>query len=127
KKTAAAASESPSGRKLVVPDAGGGSKGPGVEPQPARPPIPLSVRVAQASRRAAEVDVLGLDRPRRPPRRRLVCPIQVRVRDDLARRRRSPCRLVLRRVSVADKRRVVPPDERAVKRRADARIGLCAD
>jgi hypothetical protein len=30
-------------------------------------------------------------------------------------------------VSVADKGRVVPPDERAVERRADARIGLCAD
>jgi len=30
-------------------------------------------------------------------------------------------------MSVADKGRVVPPDERAVERRADARIGLCAD
>ena len=36
-------------------------------------------------------------------------------------------RLVLRRVGVADERRVVPPDERAVERRADARIGLRAD
>jgi hypothetical protein len=30
-------------------------------------------------------------------------------------------------VGVADKGRVVPPDERAVERRADARIALCAD
>ena len=34
--------------------------------------------------------------------------------------------LVLGRVGVADKGRVVPPDERAVERRADARIGLRA-
>ncbi len=50
----------------------------------------------------------------------------VRVRDDLVWRRRPPCRLVPRRVGVADQGRVVPPDERAVQRRADARIGLCA-
>ena len=75
----------------------------------------------------AEVDFLGLDRPGRPPRRRLVLPVQVRVRDDLLRRRRAPGRLVLRRVGVADEGRVVPPGERAVERRADARIGLCAD
>jgi hypothetical protein len=30
-------------------------------------------------------------------------------------------------VGVADQGRVVPPDERAVERRADARIGLCTD
>ena len=30
-------------------------------------------------------------------------------------------------MGVADEGRVVPPDERAVERRADARIGLCAD
>src|SRR6266702_6774520 len=95
-------------------------RGPGAVPR-------RSVRVAQASRRAAEVDVLGLDRPGRPPRRRLVGPVQVRVRDDLVRRRRPPCRLVLRRVRGADTGRVVPPGERAVERRADARVGLCAD
>jgi hypothetical protein len=49
------------------------------------------------------------------------------VRDDLARRRRSPGRLVLRRVGVTDKGRVVPADERAVERRADALVGLRAD
>src|ERR1700730_3355900 len=38
-----------------------------------------------------------------------------------------PCRPCLRRVGIADKGRVVPPDERAMKRRADARIALCAD
>ena len=37
------------------------------------------------------------------------------------------CRLVLGRVGVADEGRVVPSGERAVERRADARIGLCAD
>jgi len=35
--------------------------------------------------------------------------------------------LILRRVGVADERRVVPPDDRAVERRTDALIGLCAD
>jgi hypothetical protein len=30
-------------------------------------------------------------------------------------------------MGVADQGRVVPPDERAVERRADARIGLCTD
>ena len=86
----------------------------------------VPVRVTQASGPAAEADILGLDRPGRPPRRRLVRPVQVRVGDDLVRRRRPPSRLVLCRMGVADKGRVVPPDERAVERRADARIGLCA-
>ena len=49
------------------------------------------------------------------------------MRDDLIRWRRPPGRLVPRRVGVADQGRVVPPDERAVQRRADARIGLSAD
>jgi hypothetical protein len=40
----------------------------------------VPVRVAHASGRAAEVDILGLDRPGRPPRRRLVRPVKVRVR-----------------------------------------------
>ena len=48
------------------------------------------------------------------------------MRDDLVRRRRPPCRLIVRRVGVADQGRVVPPGERAVERRADARVGLCA-
>src|SRR5947209_17112787 len=39
---------------------------------------------------AGEVDVPGLDRSGRPPGRRLVGPVQVRVRDDLVRRRRPP-------------------------------------
>ena len=65
--------------------------------------------VAQDSGRAAEVDIAGLDRPGRPPRRRLVGPVQVRVRDDLVRRRRPPFRLIPRRVGVADEGRVVPP------------------
>ena len=67
-------------------------------------------------------------RPSRPcARSRLVAPVQVRVRNDLIRRRRSPRRHVIRRVGVADKSRVVAPDERAVERRADARIRLCTD
>ncbi len=49
------------------------------------------------------------------------------MRDDLVRRRRPPWRLVLGRVGVADQGRVVSPDERAVERGADARIGLNAD
>ena len=40
--------------------------------------------------RAAEVDIVGLDRPGRAARRRLVAPVQVGVRDDLVRRRGSP-------------------------------------
>ena len=84
------------------------------------------VPVALASGRPAEIDVLGLDRPSRPPRSRLVPPVQVRVRDDLVRRRRPPRRAVLGRVAIADKGRVVPPDECAVERRADACIGLSA-
>ena len=73
-----------------------------------------------------EVDVLGRDRPGRPPWSRLVGPVQVRVGDDLVWRRRPPFRVVLGRVGVADQGRVVPPDERSVERRADARIGLRA-
>lgn len=75
----------------------------------------------------AEVDILGLDNPRRPPRRGLVGPVHICVRDDLIRWRRAPCRLVLRCMGVADKCDVVPSDERAVERRADTRVGLCAD
>jgi hypothetical protein len=67
---------------------------------------------------AAEVDVLGLDRPGRPAPRRLVSPIQVRVRDHLLRRRRTPWCLALGRVGVADEGRVVAPGKRAVERRA---------
>jgi hypothetical protein len=74
----------------------------------------------------AEVHLLGLDGPRRPARRRLVGPVQVRVRDDRLRRRRSPGRLVPGRVRVTDQGRVVSPGERAVERAADARVGLGA-
>src|SRR6188508_1331301 len=74
----------------------------------------------------AEVDFLGLDRAGRPSGRRLVLPVQVRVRDHLLRWGRAPLRLVLGRVGVADQGRVVPSDERAVERRADALIRLGA-
>ena len=47
--------------------------------------------------------------------------------DDLLRRRRSPSRLILRGVRIADEGGVVTPGERAVKRRADARICLRTD
>ena len=60
--------------------------------EPTRPaPTSFPGRAAQAPTlqdAPAEVDVLGLDRPALPPRRRLVGPVQVRVRDDLVRRRR---------------------------------------
>ena len=46
--------------------------------------------------------------------------------DDLVRRRRAPLRAVPSCVGVADKGRVVPPDERPVEGRTDTRIGLCA-
>src|SRR2546428_6670988 len=82
---------------------------------------------AEASGRAAEVDIPGLDRPARAPGRPLVGPVQVRMRDDLGRRRRSPCRQVFRGVSVLDQGRVVSPDERPVKRGPDAHVGLRAD
>ena len=39
---------------------------------------------------AAEVDLLGLDRPGRPSRRRLIGPVEVGVGNDLARRGRAP-------------------------------------
>jgi len=84
-------------------------------------------RVQQPSGRAGEVDVLGLDRSRPSAPARLVRPSTVRVRDHLVRAAALPSRLVLRRVGVADLRRVVPPGEGAVERRADARIGLRAD
>src|SRR5271169_4397081 len=67
-------------------------------------------------RTSYRVDILCLDRPARPPWRRLVLPVQVCVRDDLIRRRCPPRRVVLRRVGVADKVHVVTPDERAVER-----------
>src|SRR5690349_7476275 len=59
-------------------------------------------RKRRASRRAVEVDLLGRHRPGRAPRRRLVGPVEVGVRDDLLRRRRPPGGLVLGGVGVAD-------------------------
>ena len=47
--------------------------------------------------------------------------------DDLFWRGRPPRSLVLRRMSIADKDRVVSPHESAVKCRANACIGLCTD
>jgi hypothetical protein len=49
------------------------------------------------------------------------------MRDHLAGRRRPPGSQILRRVGVADEGRVIAPDEGAVERRADTRIGLGAD
>src|SRR5580704_9148575 len=65
--------------------------------------------------RVSEIDVLGFDRPGRPPRRRLVGPVQVRVRDHLVRRGRAPPGLVLRGVRVADQCRVIASGEGAVE------------
>ena len=48
------------------------------------------------------------------------------MRDHLLRRRRAPLGQVLGRVRVADQRGVVAARERAVQRRADARVGLRA-
>jgi hypothetical protein len=48
------------------------------------------------------------------------------VRNDLIGGRGAPLRVILGRVGVADKRGVVPPDERTVERRANAGIGLRA-
>ena len=63
----------------------------------------LSGRAAAGlARRGVEVDGVGLDRPSGPPRRGLVGPVQVRVRDHLVRWRRAPGCLVLRRMRVAD-------------------------
>ena len=56
----------------------------------------------------------------------LVPPVEVRVRDDLVRRRRAPVALVLGRVRVTDERHVVAARERAVDRGADAGVGLRA-
>src|SRR6476659_3556027 len=83
-------------------------------------------RVTAASGRP-EVDVLGRDRPCRAPRLLFVGPVEVRVRDHEVWRRGSPRRRILRRVGVADEGRVVPPDEGAVQRRADACVCLRAD
>src|SRR5271166_3742935 len=77
--------------------------------------------------RVSEINVLGFDRPGRPPRCRLVGPVQVRVRDNLVRRGRAPLGLVLRGVRVADQCRVIAPGEGAVEGRADAGVGLRAD
>jgi hypothetical protein len=57
--------------------------------------------LAIASDRAAEIDVLRVHRSGGSPRRGLVCPIQVPVRDDLVRRRRLPISLVFR-LRIAD-------------------------
>src|SRR5580704_6619027 len=76
---------------------------------------------------SGEMDVLGLDRPGRPPGCRLVRPVQVRVRDDLVRRGRTPLGLVLRGVRVADQYRVVASGEGSMERGADAGVGLRAD
>src|SRR5947209_12013322 len=75
---------------------------------------------------AAEIDILSLDRPGCPAGRVLIFPVQVGMGDHLLRRGRSPFSLVLRRVGILDQDRVVPPGERAVEGRADARIGVCA-
>src|SRR3954466_3798874 len=93
--------------------------------RPRRPTRRLRAR--PSSGLTAEVDVLRLDRSGRPPRRGLVLPVEVCVRDHLLRRRRSPRGLVLRRVGIADESRVIPAGEGAVERRADARIGLRSD
>src|SRR5271165_1552562 len=90
-------------------------------PRPGRPDVG-----APPASGPAEVDLVGRHRPGGPPRRRLVGPVQVRVRDDLVGGRRPPRRLVLRRVGVTDQDRVVPPDEATVERRADAGVGLGA-
>ena len=66
-------------------------------------------------------------RLRRASGRRLIRPVQIRVGDDLVLGRRAPCRLILRRVGVADQDRVIPPGDGAMQRRADAPIGLRAD
>ena len=79
------------------------------------------------SRPRREVDVLGGHGSGGPARRRVVGPVEIRVRDDLVRRRRSPLRVVLGGVRVADQRRVVTPDERTVQRRTDTGVGLRAN
>ena len=58
--------------------------------------------------RAAGVDALGVDCPSGSSGRRLVHPIPIRVGDDLIRRRRTPLRLILRCMGVADEGRVIP-------------------
>src|SRR6476619_7911582 len=69
------------------------------------------------SRLRREVHVLGLDRARRPTRRRLVGPVQVGVSDDLLGRRRAPLRQVLGGVRVTDQGGVVAAGEGSVQRR----------
>ena len=71
-------------------------------------------------------DLAGVEGGRHPARSGLVAPVEVGVGDDLLRRRRPPRGQVLGRVRVADERRVVAADERAVERRADAGVGLRA-
>jgi energy-coupling factor transporter ATP-binding protein EcfA2 len=74
----------------------------------------------------AEVDFLGLDGCGRAPRRGVVGPVHVRVRDHQAGRRRAPLRQVFRRVRIAHQCRVISPHHRAVQGGADALVGLRA-
>src|SRR5205823_3309414 len=74
-----------------------------------------------------EVDVLRFDGARHPSWCLMVPPIQIRVRDDEIRRRRAPWGEILGRMRIADERRVIAANERAVQRRADTFVGLRAD
>ena len=69
----------------------------------------------------------GREHARRPSRRALVGPVEVRVGDHGFGGRCAPFALVFGRVRIADQRHVVPAGQRAVDRRADAGVGLCAD
>ena len=104
-----------------------------------RPLLPASFRqmpkALAADRRMAGGPTASRRRSRRrrwPPFRPsgpalLAGPVHVRVGDDLVRGRCARRCLVDRRMRVADEKCVVAADERAVDRRADARIGVRAD
>src|SRR5277367_6820012 len=74
-----------------------------------------------------EVNVLRLDGARRLTWRRLVCPVQVGVRNDQLWCGSTPLGLVFCSVSVAHQHGVVAAYERSVKSRTDARVALGAD
>jgi hypothetical protein len=77
-------------------------------------------------RLSAERHVLRLRDSSSAAGRRLVLPIEVRVRDDLVRRRRAPRALILRRVRVTDERHIVATRKSAMDRGPDAGIRLRA-
>jgi len=89
-----------------------------------KPPFGTCGKPPVALARAVESYALRFDRTGLPPRSSLIRPVEIRVSNNHVWRWRPPTGLVICRVGVAYKHDVVTSDERAVKCRANTRIGF---